>query len=169
MSNFGKIKNIWNLDVVSKEEMKTILQEWDDALTSLQTEFNEVKRLTTLKTFDTVNEYESTASFNLTTLNRDDGCDFTRPIYIEFEHYNNPYATKFNFVVILTPGDDYTYLTQYVSVKVLDINRNRINFRFSNLPSNMRIRRFKIRWTPKKLLSRINETQEEGEAWEISK
>ena len=164
MSNFGKIKNIWNLDVVSREEMKTILQEWDDALTSLQTEFNEVKRLTTLKSFDTVNGYDgSGVAFNLTTLNRDDGCDFTRPIYIEFEHKNNPYSTKYNFVVILSNGDDYTYLTEYVSVKVQDINRNRIYFRFSNLPSGMRIRRFKIRWTPKKLLPRINETQEEGE------
>lgn len=123
---------------------------------------NEVKRLTTLKSFDTVNEYISSTSFDLTTLNRDDGCDFTRPIYIEFEHYNNPYATKYNFVVILT-GGDYTYLTEYVSVKLQDINRNRIYFRFSNLPANMRIRRFKIRWTPKKLLSTINETQEEGE------
>ena len=163
MSNFGKIKNIWNLDVVSREEMKTILQEWDDALTSLQTEFNEVKRLTTLKSYDDINEYTKSVSFDLTTLNRDDGCDFTRPIYIEFEHYNNPYATKYNFVVILTAGDDYTYLTEYVSVKVQDINRNKIYFRFSNLPANMRIRRFKIRWTPKKLLSRINETQKEGE------
>ena len=125
---------------------------------------NEVKRLTTLKTYDTVNGFDgSGVSFDLTTLNRDDGCDFTRPIYIEFEHYNNPYATKYNFVVILTAGDDYTYLTEYVSVKLQDINRNRIYFRFSNLPANMRIRRFKIRWTPKKLLPRINETQEEGE------
>ena len=144
--------------------MKTILQEWDDALSSLQTEFNEVKRLTTLKSFDTVNEYDGSGiDFNLTTLNRDDGCDFTRPIYIEFEHYINPYETKFNFVVILSAGDGYTYLTEYVSVKLQDINKNRINFRFSNLPPNMRIRRFKIRWTPKKLLSKINETQEEGE------
>ena len=163
MSNFGKIKNIWNLDVVSREEMKTILQEWDDALTSLQTEFNEVKRLTTLNSYATVNEYISSTSFNLTTLNRDDGCDFTRPVYIEFEHDNNPYRTKFNFVVILTPGGGYTYLTEYVSVKLEDINRNKIYFRISNLPSDMRISRFKIRWTPKKLLSRINETQEEGE------
>ena len=124
---------------------------------------NEVKRLTTLKSYDTVNGYTSDTYFDLTTLNRDDGCDFTRPIYIEFEHYTNPYATKYNFVVILTPGDDYTYLTEYVSVKLQDINRNRIYFRFSNLPSNMRIRSFKLRWTPKKLLSRINETQEEGE------
>ena len=153
MSNFGKIKNIWNLDVVSREEMKTILQEWDDALTSLQTEFNEVKRLTQLKSFDTVNGYVgSGVSFDLTSLNRDDGCDFKRPVYIEFEHYNNPYATKYNFVVILTPGDDYTYLTEYVSVKLQDMNKNRIYFRFSNLPTNMDIRRFKIRWTPKKLL-----------------
>ena len=131
---------------------------------SFEATINEVKRLTTLKSYDTVNGYVgSGVSFDLTTLNRDDGCDFTRPIYIEFEHYNNPYATKYNFVVILTAGDDYTYLTEYVSVKVQDINRNRINFRFSNLPPNMRIGRFKIRWTPKKLLSKINETQEEGE------
>ena len=152
MSNFGKIKNIWNLDVVSKEEMKTILQEWDDALTKLQSEFNEVKRLTTLKSYDTDNGYTSSTYFDLTTLNRDDGCDFTRPIYIEFEHYNNPNATKYNFVVILTAGDDFTYLTEYVSVKLQDINRNRIYFRFSNLPSNILIRRFKIRWTPKKTI-----------------
>ena len=164
MSNFGKIKNIWNLDVVSREEMKTTLQEWDEALTSLQTEFNDVKRLTTLKSFASVNEYDGSGiGFDFPTPNRDEGCDFTRPIYIEFEHYINPNATKYNFVVILTAGDDYTYLTQYVSVKLQDINRNRIYFRFSNLPSNMRIRRFKIRWTPKKLLPRINETQEEGE------
>ena len=131
---------------------------------TLETDINEVKRLTTLKSYDTVNGYGgSGVSIDLTTLNRDDGCDFTRPIYIEFEHYNNPYATKYNFVVILTAGDDYTYLTEYVSVKLQDINMNRINFRFSNLPTNMRIRRFKIRWTPKKLLPRINETQEEGE------
>ena len=129
-----------------------------------ETDINEIKRLTTLKSYDTVNGYVgSGVSFDLTTLNRDDGCDFTRPIYIEFEHDNNPYTTKYNFVVILTAGDDYTYLTEYVSVKVQDINRNRINFRFSNLPPNMRIGRFKIRWTPKKLLSKINETQEEGE------
>ena len=131
---------------------------------SSATDINELKRLTTLKSYATVNEYVgSGVGFNLTTLNREDGCDFTRPIYIEFEHDNNPYATKYNFVVILTAGDDYTYLTEYVSVKVRDINRNEIYFRFSNLPANMRISRFKIRWTPKKLLSRINETQEEGE------
>ena len=164
MSNFGKIKNIWNLDVVSREEMKTILQEWDDALSSLQSDVNEVKRLTTLKSYDTVNGYSgSGVSIDLTTLNRDDGCDFTRPIYIEFEHYNNPYETKYNFVVILTPGDDYTYLTEYVSVKVQNINMNRIYFRFSNLPSNMRIRRFKIRWTPNKRVPWISETQKDGE------
>ena len=120
---------------------------------TFEADINEVKRLTTLKSYDTVNEYVgSGVSFDLTTLNRDDGCDFKRPVYIEFEQDRNPYATKYNFVVILSPGDDYTYLTEYVSVKLQDVNMNRIYFRFSNLPSNMRIRRFKIRWTPKKLL-----------------
>ena len=120
---------------------------------SSATDINELKRLTTLISYDTVNGYAGSGiSIDLTTLNRDDGCDFTRPIYIEFEHYTNPYATKYNFVVILTAGADYTYLTEYVSVKLQDINMNRIYFRFSNLPTNMRIRRFQIRWTPKKLL-----------------
>ena len=153
---FGWAKKLKN--VFTKKEADTLYLP-----KTFEATINEVKRLTTLKSFDTVNEYTSSISFDLTTLNKDDGCDFTRPIYIEFEHYNNPYATKYNFVVILTAGDDYTYLTEYVSVKLQDINRNRINFRFSNLPSNMRIGKFKIRWTPKKLLSRINETQEEGE------
>ena len=47
MPNFGKIKNIWNLDVVSREEMKTILQEWDDALTN--NSLKEVSLNTTLR------------------------------------------------------------------------------------------------------------------------
>ena len=154
---FGWAKKLKN--VFTKKEADTLYLP-----KTFEATIHEVKRLTTLKSYDTVNWYNgSGVGFNLTTLNRDDGCDFTRPIYIEFEHYNNPYATKYNFVVILTAGDDYTYLTQYVSVKLQDINRNTINFRFSNLPSNMRIRRFKIRWTPKKLLSKINETQEAGE------
>ena len=154
---FGWAKKLKN--VFTKKEADSLYLPKSSAA-----DINELKRLTTLKTYDTVNEYVgSGASFDLTTLNRDDGCDFTRPIYIEFEHYNNPYATKYNFVVILTAGDDYTYLTQYVSVKLTDASKNRIHFRFSNLPANMRIRRFKIRWTPKKLLSKINETQEEGE------
>ena len=153
---FGWAKKLKN--VFTKKEADTLYLP-----KTFEATINEVKRLTTLKSFDTVNEYTSSTSFDLTTLNKDDGCDFTRPIYIEFEHYNNPYSTKYNFVVILSNGDDYTYLTEYVSVKVQDINRNRIYFRFSNLPSGMRIRRFKIRWTPKKLLPRINETQEEGE------
>lgn len=154
---FGWAKKLKN--VFTKKEADTLYLP-----KSFEATINEVKRLTTLKTYDTVNGYVgSGVSIDLTTLNRDDGCDFTRPIYIEFEHYNNPYATKYNFVVILTPGDDYTHLTEYVSVKLQDINMNRIYFKFSNLPSNMRISRFKIRWTPKKLLPRINETQEEGE------
>ena len=154
---FGWTKKLKN--IFTKKEADTLYLP-----KSFEAAINEVKRLTTLKSYDDVNEYDGSGiSFDLTTLNRDDGCDFTRPIYIEFEHDNNPYSTKYNFVVILTAGDDFTYLTQYVSVKVQDINRNRIYFRFSNLPSNMRIRRFKIRWTPKKLLSKINERQEEGE------
>ena len=47
MSNFGKIKNIWNLDVVSREEMKTTLQEWDDVLT--KNSLKEVSLNTTLR------------------------------------------------------------------------------------------------------------------------
>ena len=154
---FGWAKKLKN--VFTKKEADSIYLPKSSAA-----DINELKRLTTLKTYYRVNGYNgSGVSIALTTLNRDDGCDFERPIYIEFEQYNNPHATKYNFVVILTAGDNYTYLTEYVSVKLEDINMNRIYFRFSNLPANMDIRRFKIRWTPKKLLSKINETQEEGE------
>ena len=82
MSNFGKIKNIWNLDVVSREEMKTILQEWDDALTSLQTEFNEVKRLTTLISINSNSTMPGNGSLVFTFNPK---IDITRPIYIYFE------------------------------------------------------------------------------------
>ena len=70
MSNFGKIKNIWNLDVVSREEMKTILQEWDDALTKI----NELK---TVK-YDGVLQDQGGKTFE------NHGLDISKPIYVSF-------------------------------------------------------------------------------------
>ena len=70
MSNFGKIKNIWNLDVVSREEMKTILQEWDEALTKI----NELK---TVK-YDGILQDQYGKTFE------NHGLDISKPIYVSF-------------------------------------------------------------------------------------
>lgn len=69
MSNFGKIKNIWNLDVVSKEEMKTILQEWDDALTNIS--LKDVSLNTTL-------------GHNSSITKKNLGIDFAKPFLVRY-------------------------------------------------------------------------------------
>ena len=70
MSNFGKIKNIWNLDVVSREEMKTILQEWDDALTKI----NELKTV----------KYDGILQDRVGKIFKNHGLDISKPICVSF-------------------------------------------------------------------------------------
>ena len=167
MSNFGKIKNIWNLDVVSREEMKTILQEWDDALTSLQTEFNEVKRLTTLHVFTSSRNQINTNYYMGDDSDINGEIDFSRPVYIGFRKFNNSSFTDFSYVVIFHTINYWFFLNENVSVKITNIseanNKVCIQFNIRNLTNTEKIGYPSFRYTPKKLLSRINETQEEGE------
>ena len=168
MSNFGKIKNIWNLDVVSKEEMKTILQEWDDALSSLQTEFNEVKRLTTLKSY-----YETNGSIkinNNTSIILND-LDDSKPMYFAFLRRNNAgtYLNFNSYGVRLKWYNTWLILNENINVKLRKENNNLyIDFKVINPSNGDYFSNLSINYTPK-TLSKINETQEEGEAWEISK
>ena len=87
MSNFGKIKNIWNLDVVSREEMKTTLQEWDDALT--KNSLKEVSLNTTLRHNSLITK---------TNL----GIDFEKPFVVRYT-WLDPFDTNlqggYSFVV----------------------------------------------------------------------
>ena len=161
MSNFGKIKNIWNLDVVSREEMKTILQEWDDALTSLQTEFNEVKRLTTLKVFTSTRDTINSGYYMW------DEIDFSRPVYIGFRKFNNSSFTDFSYIVFFHTINYWFFLNENVSVRITNIsaanNKVCIEFNIRNLANTEKIGYPSFRYTPKTLTATINETQEEGE------
>ena len=161
MSNFGKIKNIWNLDVVSREEMKTTLQEWDSALSSLQTEFNEVKRLTTLKVFTSSRDTINNGYYMI------DEIDFSRPVYIGFRKFNNSSFTDFSYVVIFHTINYWFFLNENVSVRITNIpeanNKVCIIFKITNLTSSEKIGYPSFRYTPKTLTTQINETQEEGE------
>ena len=169
MSNFGKIKNIWNLDVVSKEEMKTTLQEWDAALTSLQTEFNEVKRLTTLKVFTSTSNTITNGYYmgDDSDINGKGEIDFSRPVYIGFRKFNNSSFTDFSYIVIFHTINYWFFLNENVSVRITNIpaanNKVCIEFNIRNLTSSQKIGYPSFRYTPKTLTTTINETQEEGE------
>lgn len=101
MSNFGKIKNIWNLDVVSREEMKTILQEWDDALTKV----NE------LKVID-INQILSNVQ-SITVSNH--GLDLSKPLYVSFQRLRNATGQPnskigvYSFVVFLQNDGEWSF------------------------------------------------------------
>lgn len=162
MSNFGKIKNIWNLDVVSREEMKTILQEWDDALTSLQTEVNEVKRLTTLKSY-----YETNASIKINnnlsiTLN---DLDESKPMYFAFLRRNSAgtYLNYCSYGVRMKWYNTWLILNENINVKLRKENNNfYIDFQVNNPSNGDYFTNLSINYTPKTLTTTL-ETQEEGE------
>ena len=167
MSNFGKIKNIWNLDVVSREEMKTILQEWDDALTSLQTEVNEVKRLTTLITIKPTNTIPGNGNLQIPLNPR---IDDTRPIYIGFEKWdktNTANVADAKYSIISFNADTSCTYNNINDIKFW-IQNSKLYISGFNFNSNIVFKNFVIQYTPKTLTTTL-ETQEEGEAWEISK
>ena len=141
--------------------MKTILQEWDDALTSLQTEFNEVKRLTTLKVFTSSRNTINTGYY------MGDEIDFSRPVYIGFRKFNNSSFTDFSYVVIFHTINYWFFLNENVSVRITNIsaanNKVCIEFNIRNLANTEKIGYPSFRCTPKTLTTTINETQEEGE------
>lgn len=168
MSNFGKIKNIWNLDVVSREEMKTILQEWDDALTSLQNDVNEVKRLTTLKSY-----YETNGSIkinNNTSITLND-LDDSKPMYFAFLRRNSggTYLNYYSYTVRMKWYNTWLILNENINVKLRkENNKHYIDFQVNNPTNGDYFSNLSINYTPKTLNTTL-ETQEEGEAWEISK
>lgn len=168
MSNFGKIKNIWNLDVVSREEMKTILQEWDNTLSTFQNDINELKRLTKLITIKPTNTMPGNGNLQI-PLNP--AIDNTRPIYIGFEKWDitntaNVANGKYSIVSFI---DFAPYTYNNINDIKFSIDKSKLRISGFNFNSNIVFKNFVIQYTPKTLTTTINETQEEGEAWEISK
>lgn len=157
MSNFGKIKNIWNLDVVSKEEMKTILQEWDEALTKINT-------LITIKPTNTM------AGNGTLQIPLNPKIDYTRPLYIGFEKWDNSNNSLLGTYSIFAIVVDENIPRVYNNINDIKLNvlRSKLYIAGWNFQSNIVFKNFTIQYTPKNLTTTL-ETQEEGEAWEISK
>ena len=125
------------------------------------TEINELKRLTTLKTFSSSRDTINTGYwFN-------DEIDFSRPVYIGVRKFNNSSFTDFSYVVIFHTINYWFFLNENVSVRITNLsaanNKVCIEFNIRNLASGEKIGYPSFRWTPETLTTRINETQEEGE------
>ena len=151
MSNFGKIKNIWNLDVVSKEEMKTILQEWDDALTKINT-------LITIKPTNTM-----AGNGNL-HIPLNPKIDNTRPLYIGFEKWdnsNNSLLGSYSIVAII-PNDNTSRAYNNINDIKFYVLNSKLYIEGWNFQNNIVFKNFTIQYTPKTLTTTL-ETQEEGE------
>ena len=151
MSNFGKIKNIWNLDVVSREEMKTILQEWDDALTK-------IKALNTIKPSNTI---PGNGSLQI-PLNPK--IDNTRPLYIGFEKWdnsNNSLMGSYAIVAIVVNDNTFRAYNNINEIKLYCLN-SKLYIGGWNFQSNIVFKNFTIQYTPKTLTTTL-ETQEGDE------
>lgn len=182
MSNFGKIKNIWNLDVVSREEMKTILQEWDDALTKINTLIN----LKVLQNNQILSNVQSITISN-------HGLDVSKPIYVSFQRLRNTTGQpnskigNYSFVVFLQNDGEWSfgstdlYFNRGGSNNLeiganaalgLKLDNNNIIIKAQCWNSNDKIGNIKLYGSPNivnTLTDPIIEIKEEGEQWEISK
>lgn len=182
MSNFGKIKNIWNLDVVSREEMKTILQEWDDALTKINTLIN----LKVLKNNQILSNVQSITISN-------HGLDVSKPIYVSFQRLRNATGQPnskigiYSFVVFLQNDGEWSFGSTNIyfnrggtnNLEIADIaalglklDNNNIIIKAQCWNPNDKIGNISLYGSPNivsTLTDPIIEIKEEGEAWEISK
>ena len=182
MSNFGKIKNIWNLDVVSREEMKTTLQEWDDALSKINTLIN----LKVLKNNQILSNVQSITISN-------HGLDVSKPIYVSFQRLRNAQGQPnskigiYSFVVFLQNDGEWSFGSTNLyfnrggtnNLEIADIaalglklDNNNIIIKAQCWNPNDKIGNIALYGSPNivnTLTDPIIEIKEEGEAWEISK
>ena len=153
MSNFGKIKNIWNLDVVSREEMKTILQEWDDALTK-----NSLKEVS----------LNTTLSHNSLITRTNLGIDFAKPFIVRYtwtDPLNTNLQAGYSFVVNAIPNEwnfgatNFKYNTSNNTIEKINgdfvlgvcvVDENTIKFKASCINNNYRITNITLTGYPKK-------------------
>ena len=182
MSNFGKIKNIWNLDVVSREEMKTTLQEWDSALTKINTLIN----LKVLKNNQILSNVQSITISN-------HGLDVSKPIYVSFQRLRNTSGQpnskigNYSFVVFLQNDGEWSFGSTNlyfnrggtnnleiadISALGLKLDNNNIIIKAQCWNPNDKIGNISLYGSPiilNTLTDPIIEIKEEGEQWEISK
>ena len=153
MSNFGKIKNIWNLDVVSREEMKTILQEWDDALTNVSLKEVSIGNVT--------------LSHNSLITKTNLGIDFEKPFIVRYtwlDPLNTNLQAGHSFVVKAFLNEwnfgatNFKYNTSNNSIEKMNgdfvlgvcvVDENTIKFKASCINNNYRIIKIILSGFPK--------------------
>ena len=129
---------------------------------TLETDFNELKRLTKLNTFKPTNTMAGNGNLQI-TLNPK--IDYTRPLYIGFEKWDNGSNQLLGAytIVAIIPNEN----TPRVYNNINDIKFYCLNSKLYvvgwNFQSNIVFKNFTIQYTPKTLATTLNETQEEGE------
>lgn len=129
---------------------------------TFETEINELKRLTTLNSY-----YETNASIKINnnlSISLND-LDDTRPLYFAFLRRNSggTYLNYCSYGVRMKWYNTWLILNENISVKLRKENNNYyIDFQVNNPPNGDYFTNLYIKYTPKTLITTINETQEEG-------
>ena len=125
---------------------------------------NEVKRLTNLITIKNNNTMPGNGSLQF-RLNPQ--VDITRPIYIGFQKWDNGSNTLLGAYSIVTILDNDLTPKIYNNINDITVYMYRANSGLQisgeNFQRNIVFKNFTIQYTPKTLITTINETQEEGE------
>ena len=125
---------------------------------------NEVKRLTNLITIKNNNTMPGNGNLQFRF---NPQVDITRPIYIGFEKWDNGSNTLLGAYSIVTILDNDLTPKIYNNINDITVYMYRANSGLQisgeNFQRNIVFKNFTIQYTPKTLITTINETQEEGE------
>ena len=129
---------------------------------TFETEINEFKRLTKLNTIKPTNTMAGNGNLQI-PLNPK--IDYTRPLYIGFEKWdnsNNSLVGSYTIVVIIANDNRPRIYNNINDIKLYCLD-SKLFVSGWNFQSNIVFKKFNIQYTPKTLTTTINETQEEGE------
>ena len=128
---------------------------------TLEGDFNELKRLTTLITIKPSNTMPGKGTLQI-PLNPK--IDYTRPIYIGFEKWdnsNNSLLGSYAIVAIVKDDNTSRSFNNITDIKFSCLN-SKLYIAGWNFQNNIVFKNFTIQYTPKTLTTTL-ETQEEGE------
>ena len=129
---------------------------------TLETNINELKRLTTLITIKPSNTMVGKGNLQIPLTPK---IDYTRPLYIGFEKWDNSNNSLLgSYTIVAIVGSDNTPRTynNINDIKLYCLN-SKLYIVGWNFQSNIVFKNFTIQYTPKTFTTTINETQEEGE------
>ena len=154
---FGWAKKLKN--VFTKKEADTLYLP-----KTFEATINEVKRLTNLITIK--NDSTMPGNGNL-QFRLNPQIDITRPVYIGFEKWDNGSNTLLGAYTIVSILDNGLTAKSYNNINDIKVHMYKANSGLQisgwNFQNNIVFKNFTIQYTPKTLITTINETREEGE------